>query len=113
MTTDAVLDSDAGIVYYLAFDLLLAEAPVREGAVQIQESRPARADPDDAATGSRHAAVRAALLRRVGEGFASERDVEIERANALARSAGLQPPGIPDDEVRSLTLHRNRPTPLD
>jgi hypothetical protein len=113
MTTDALIDEDVASVFYLAFDLMLAEAPIRDGAVQIQESRLANAGRDDPAAGSRLAAVRAALLKSVGAGFASLRNEEIERANTLARRAGLGTPVVPDDEVRTLTLHRDRPTPLD
>jgi hypothetical protein len=80
--------------------------------VQLGESRLARAEPDDPATASRYAAVRAALLKRVGVGFVTAREEEIVRAKTLARTAGLDAPVIPDGEVRSLTLHRDRPTPL-
>jgi hypothetical protein len=59
------------MVFCLAFDLMLAQAPIRDGAVQIQESRLAVADPDDPASACRHAAVRAALLNRYGSGFRS------------------------------------------
>lgn len=37
--TQAVVDQDAGTLFYLVFDLMLAEAPIRDGAVQIKESR--------------------------------------------------------------------------
>lgn len=91
---------------------MLAEAPIRDGAVQLHESHVAWADPDDSATASRYAAVRAALLKRFGEGFASDRDREIERANTFAQNGQLEPPVIPDDEVTTLSLYRDRPTPL-
>lgn len=112
MTTEAVIDDEVGSVFYLGFDLMLAEAPIRDGAVQIQESRLARNERDEPATACRHAAVRAALLQRLGPAFASDRDEEIERANVLAGSAGQDAPAIPDEEVRILTLHRDQPTQL-
>jgi hypothetical protein len=112
MIVRALVDEGAATVYYLAFDLILALAPIRDGAVQIEESRSAVADPADPAAASRLAAVRAALLKPYGAALASDRDEEIQRANAFAASAGVSAPRIPDDDLRTLTLYRDRPTPL-
>jgi hypothetical protein len=112
MVTEAVVDEQAGAVYYLAFDLVLAEAPIRDGTVNAREARTACADPDDPATACRHAAIRAALLKRY-PGFSAERDSEIKRARALAKRAGLAEAVIPDDAVRTVTLDRYSPTRLD
>jgi len=112
MVTDAVIDRDAGMLFYLAFDLLLAEAPIRDGEVQIDESHVARATPDEPETAARHAAVRAALLNRFGSAFLPDRGAEISRSKMFAERAGLDAPAIPDDEVRTVTLHRHKPTKL-
>lgn len=112
MVTSTVIDESAGALYYLAFDLMLAIAPIRDGAVQINESHIARTEFDDPATSSRYAAVRAALLTAYGPSFASERVKEMQRASTLAAEAGLKAPDIPDDDVTTVTLHRDRPTPL-
>jgi hypothetical protein len=113
MITSAIVDHDACLVYYLAFDLLLAEAPIRDGVVQLDESHLATAGDDDPKTSARHAVVRAALLKSHGAGFAADSESEIARAESLAQVVGLiQPPAIPDDEVQTLVLSRDGPTIL-
>jgi hypothetical protein len=113
MVTDAVIDTDAARLFYLAFDLLLAQAPIRDGAVQMDESHLVRRVDDDPATSAHHAAVRAALFGPLGSGFETEREAEITRAADLAAGAGLElPPAIPDDQVQKVTLNRKGPTPL-
>lgn len=111
--TDAIIDTAAAKLFYLAFDLMLAEAPIRAGAVQMDESRLVTKHDDDPATSTYHAEVRAALLRPLGPGFEAEREAELANAAEIARVAGLDPPrAIPNDQVQKVTLHREGPTLL-
>jgi hypothetical protein len=114
MTTAALVDLEAKLVYYLAFNLLLAEAPIRGGAIHIEDSHVPNASEGDPATAARHAAVRAALLTHCGAGSAALRDTEIARAATLARAASVSKfATVPDEDVRQVTLNRSGPTSLD
>ena len=109
MVCDAIVDPEGERIFFLAFDLLLAEAPIRDGHVYMSESHVVVAPHEDVALASWHAAVRAALLKNL-PGFVADREQEITRANEFAlRSGRHAAPSIPEDRVASLALHRDRP----
>jgi hypothetical protein len=66
MITAAIVDQEACLVYYLAFDLLLAEAPIRDGAVQLTESHLATAGDADPLRSPCRRPRSAAQVRRAG-----------------------------------------------
>ena len=86
-----LVDHERGTAYYLAFDLLLAEAPVVDGRPDLSQGHVARSE--DPAEGSRLAAIRAALLG--GGEMQAEAEAERARAQQLAEQAGLAAPPEP------------------
>ena len=74
-----MIDPERGTAYYLAFDLLLAEAPIVDGRPDLMQGRVARSD--DPAQSERFSAIRAAML--AGSGYPgetkAEQDTRVER----------------------------------
>lgn len=109
MTEATVLfDHRNGFAYYLAFDLLLARAPLREGRIETAESRAAEGDDPEAERAAREAAIKVALLRADfgdDEGWASTVEDAQRRAEELAAVAGLlAPPSLDSVEIRRTEL---------
>jgi hypothetical protein len=110
MTTVAnayVSDRDSAI-FYLAYDLMLARVPLREGMAVMDESSAVVIATEDPGPAARHEAIRAALLEVLFAGDdGSAHVVEEARAQAaeLAARAGLDgPPPIDRECIRLLEL---------
>ena len=101
-----LFDDETGAAYYLAFDLLLARAPVVGGAVATAESAVVEKEPDPHLA-ARYGAIKVALLEAGHSGPAWRPTVGEARARAaeLAHAAGLAaPPPLEDAEIRLVDL---------
>ena len=90
-----LVDQARGRAYYLAFDLILAEAPIVDGRVDLRKGNVIRSE--EPVFASWLSAVRARLLDGYGPGFAAEAAAERARAAELAAAGGLDgPPDVSD-----------------
>jgi hypothetical protein len=98
--TTVYLDDADRTVYYLAFDLLLARAPVlgpiRDGVAVTGSGTVVERMSSDRRADAYHAHIRSELLRRLaGTSWQPESELERARAEELAEEAELsEPPGL-------------------
>jgi hypothetical protein len=109
------LNPDADEAYYLAFDFLLARAPVRDAVIFGRESHTVVDDPDDFSDQAWHATIKATLLRAsLGDSPAWQKmiDAEFERARSLWERVGVDaPPELRSSDV--LHIHIGPETPIE
>jgi len=102
--TPVFIDDAGDTLFYLAFDLLLAHAPIRDGLAHIREGSVVKFDRDDPATGARHAAIRAALLAIAFPDRTTDIEEERARAGRLAADAELAAPPALDGRFTAVVL---------
>jgi hypothetical protein len=108
--TAAYLDDADATLYYLAFDLLLARAPVhgpiRDGIAVIGTGTVVDRMTTDEGADAYHAVIRSELLRKVvGSSLQSEIDLERAKADELARNAGLsERPGLDSGRITTVVI---------
>lgn len=91
-STLTFIDRASQRLYYLAFDQLLACAPIRDGVAYIDEARTVPSTSDDPVNEAWHAAIRAELLHTwLKDSPAWQQQLREARdtATELARQAGL------------------------
>lgn len=116
LLTPAYIDRGTSQLYYLAFDLQVARAPIRKGVAYAIDGCLARAR-CDSAEGAKLAAIRVALL---GAWFAdnparqSTVDEAKREALEIAKAAGLdEPVSLEPRSVRLLNLAPITPLAAD
>jgi hypothetical protein len=100
--TNVLIDHEVGAAYYLAFDLLLARAPIEDGQIATQRSTVAYPSTDPPESPARLATIRLALLEDGFNDDAWRATIEEARADAAreADRAGLAaPPSLGTAEI--------------
>lgn len=108
------IDDARETLSYLAFDLVLAHAPIRAGVAYVEEAHVARSDLRHPEADARHAAVRATLLEAgmssAGPAWSPVVAEARARADELAVDAG--PPDTPEPQGRLATVLLAARTPI-